>query len=156
RHADPASPDLIFIAWADAARGGSDRGRHLLHHAVKRKYHMRPVADRELLGYLDPRRLERLDFADQRRGIDHQPVADHGLFPGPQDPAGNELQDKGLAIDLHRVAGVVPSLIPHNHLKPVRKKVDDLPFSFVAPLGAKNDYMTHKMTKGFSLYRQAA
>ena len=44
-HTDAAAASLVLIARADAARGGADRRRHLLHHAMEGKDHVRAIAD---------------------------------------------------------------------------------------------------------------
>jgi hypothetical protein len=41
------------------------------------------------------------------------------------------------------VTGIVPALIARNDIKPVRKQIDDLSLSFIAPLGTDN-YDYHK------------
>ena len=106
--------------------------------------HVRAIADLELLRDFDPGGFEILDFGDQRRRVDHQSVADDRLLPGAQDSAGNQLQNEGFVADSDRMAGVMAALIAHHHLEPVRKKIDDLPFSFVSPLGSQYDHITHK------------
>jgi hypothetical protein len=37
------------------------------------------------------------------------------------------------------VSGVMAARVPRYHRKPVRENVDDLPFTFIAPLGAHYD-----------------
>src|SRR5262249_4323086 len=61
-----------------------------------------------------------------------------------QDPGGDEMQDRLLAADHQRVAGVVPALEAHHTLGVVGEPVDDLALALVAPLGADDDYvLTH-------------
>jgi hypothetical protein len=51
-------------------------------------------------------------------GIDHQAVADNGLFSGPQDSARNQLQNEFPVADEHRVAGIMPALIARDDVEP--------------------------------------
>ncbi len=42
-----------------------------------------------------------------------------------------------------RMAGIGPTLIPHDHIGILREDIDYLPFAFVAPLGADDDEIRH-------------
>ena len=42
--------------------------------------------------------------------------------------------------NLDGVAGIVSALIANNNVEALRQKIDYLPFAFVSPLGADNDY----------------
>ena len=140
--ADAAPRDLVLVARPDAARRGPDGNpprppfRHLLHQPVHRKQHVRAVADEQVPAHRDAGRFQRLDLREQRRRIDHQPVADHGLLPRPQDAARNQLQNELLLADEHRVAGVVPALIAGDDIEALGEEIDDLPLALVSPLGA--------------------
>ena len=98
---------------------------------------------KRLRGHRHARRFQRLDLAEQRGRVDHQPVADHGLLPGTQNAARNQLQDEFLLADENRVARIVSALIARHDIEPFREEIDDLAFTLVAPLGAEDDYVSH-------------
>ena len=117
--------------------------RHFLHHAVRRKQHVRAIADEEVPAHRHSRRFESLDLGQQRAGIDHQSVADHRLLARPQDAARDQLEDVFLLADEDGVAGIVPALIARDDIELLGEEIDDLPFTLVAPLGAQDDYVSH-------------
>ena len=107
------------------------------------KQHLRAIADPEVAAHLDAGRFQHLDFAEQRAGIDDQPVADDRLFSRPQNAAGNELEDELLIADAHRMAGVMAALVARHDIEVRGEQIDDLPLAFVAPLGAQDDNISH-------------
>ena len=98
---------------------------------------------KRLAAHRDAGRFQRLDLAQQRRRVDHQAVADHGLLPGTQNAARDQLEDELLLADENRVAGIVAALIARHDIEPFREEIDDLAFALVAPLGAEDDYVSH-------------
>src|SRR5262245_766683 len=55
------------------------------------------------------------------------------------------MQHERLIADLHGMAGVVSALVARNDLEALGKQIDDLAFSFIAPLGADDcNYFRHK------------
>ena len=66
--------------------------------------------------------------------IHHDPIADHAIGSGMQDPAGNQMQNKFFRSDLHRMAGIVPALIADDHFGVSGQDVDDFAFAFIPPL----------------------
>ena len=97
---------------------------------------------KRLLRHLNSRRFQGFDLGEQRRRVDHQAVADHGLLPGPQNAARNQLEDELLLADEDRVARVVSALIARDDIEPFGEEIDDLSFALVAPLGAEDDYVS--------------
>ena len=71
--------------------------------------------------------------------VEDDSVADDGLAVGPQDAAGDELEDEFLAADDDGVSGVVAASVAGDDGKALGEHVDDLAFAFIAPLGAEND-----------------
>jgi len=118
---------------------------------VQRKNDVRPVTDCQMSFHLDAGRLQGVDFFEQRSRIDDDSVADHGQFAGPQDAAGNQLQDKLTAADVDGVAGVVAALVSRHYVESLREQVNDLTFAFIAPLGAKHNEIAHDRGKGTKL-----
>ncbi len=106
--------------------------------------------ERDVLG--DAQRLRRdhdallaetLDLVDQRLGIEHDAVADHRQFAGTQHAGRQQRELVGLAVDDERVAGIVAALEADDDVGLLRQPVDDLAFSFVAPLGADDNNIGH-------------
>src|SRR5208337_1116588 len=75
-------------------------------------------------------------FLHEGEGIQHHAVADYAAASLAQHPAGNELKDEFLALNRDGVAGIVATRIPRNHVEAFRENVNDLAFTFVAPLRA--------------------
>ena len=57
---------------------------------------------------------------------------------GTEHPAGNQLQDELLATDDDSVPGVMPARVARYDGKLLRKHIDNLALTFVAPLCAEN------------------
>ena len=68
------------------------------------------------------------------------PASDDRFLSRPQDAARDQLQDEAVAIENNGVAGVVPAGIARRVIKRRGQVVDDLAFSFVAPLRAHHGY----------------
>src|SRR4026208_2235324 len=66
------------------------------------------------------------------------------------DAGRQQVQHKRLVTDLHRVPGVVSALIAHDDVEPLGEQIDDLAFTFVAPLGA--DHCNHFRHEICALY----
>ena len=85
-----------------------------------------------------PAAIELVHFAQERLRIDHDAVADDADHARMENSGRDQAQHELLAVDVHRVAGVVPALIARDDGKTRRDKVDDLAFAFVAPLRTEN------------------
>src|SRR6185369_4087593 len=60
------------------------------------------------------------------------------------DSGGQQVQHKRLIADLDRVAGVVTALITSDDVETLSEQIDNLAFTFVAPLGANDcNYFRH-------------
>src|SRR5581483_2397892 len=51
-----------------------------------------------------------------------------------------EMENKGLVANLNRMPVIVAALIAHDDIEPLGEQIDDLAFSFIAPLGADDCY----------------
>ena len=140
----PAAAHLVFVGRADSARGGANLHssgsvlRRQLDHAMVGQNHLRAVGDKEISVDPHARLAQRAHFLQKGHGIEHHAVADHAAARRPQHSAGHQLQDKLLAVDDDRVAGIVAAGVAGDNGEALRQNVDDLSFAFVAPLGADN------------------
>src|SRR2546428_4712902 len=86
--------------------------------------------------HVDARAVEVIELGDHGRRIDHHARANDGVFAGTKDSAGDQLQDKAIAIVDDGVARVVAAGAARNVVKGSRHVVDDFAFAFIAPLRA--------------------
>ncbi len=76
--------------------------------------------------------------------INHHPVAEHASLSGVYDPGRDQMEYEGLVADLYGVARIVPALIACDDVEALGQQIDDLAFSFIAPLRTDdNDYISH-------------
>src|SRR5262249_22065135 len=145
--ADPQSAPghLIFVGRAYAAGRcsdapvaelGFDGG---LEHAVIGKNQMTSIryekapVDRDI-----HRGLNCLRFFNQCERIEHDAATNDTLHIRLKDSGRYQVKDMAAVVDAHRVSGVVAALVSCYAIKGFRKDVDNLAFSFVAPLDANN------------------
>ena len=96
---------------------------------------MGAIADAEMAPHIDTNRFERGHFFGERGQINHHAIPNDGLNAWAQDSAGDQLEDEFLFPDVNRVSGIVPALIAGDDVNALGQKIDNLPFSFVTPLG---------------------
>ena len=141
--ADTAPGDLVLIGGADAARGRADlpltaaRLAEEVELSMVREDQMRLVADDQPVAHVDPGGRQLVDLGEQRLGVDDHAVADHARDAVVQDARRQQPQDELASVGVDRVPRVVSALIARDDREAWREQVDDLPFAFVAPLGAK-------------------
>ncbi len=90
---------------------------------------------------LDPHAVgaQRIHFLHECERIEHHAVADHAAASFAQHPARNELKDELLALDRYCVSGIVAARIARYDVEAFRENVNNLAFTFVAPLRADDD-----------------
>ena len=143
-HAQAAAAHLVFVGWADAARGGADLDasrsifRREFDHAVVGKDYVSAVRNEEMTVDFHPGLAQSTSLFQERERIEHDAIADDAAATGAQHAAGHELQNKFLAVDDDGVAGVVSAGVTGYNREVFRENVDDLAFAFIAPLGANN------------------
>ena len=108
---------------------------------------MSAVADEEIFLHGDAQRAQAVDLLDERDGVDDDAVADHADLVRAQDAGGDQMQDVLLAAEHDGVAGVVAALAAHDEVRMAGEHVDDLAFSFVAPLRAYKNGVRHTKKK---------
>ena len=142
--ADPDPPGLVGVRRADALQRGADLvvAANGLRDGVVRlvpREHEMGMARHPQLRTGHAARFERGDLGEQRRQVDDDAVGDHRDHVLVQDPARDQLQRVALAVDDHRVAGVVAALVAHHIGVFLGQEVDDLGFALIAPLGSDDD-----------------
>ena len=115
--ANAAAGDLVLVRGSNAARRGADLPlaapcfRQQIEIAVVWQDQMRLVAEHNPVIDIDACADELVDFGKERLRVDDDPVADDAGDAGMQDAGGNEAQDETRPAHVHRVAGVMPTLI---------------------------------------------
>ena len=97
---------------------------------------MRATAHQKIFANFYSELAQVLDLGHERDRIDHHAVADDADFPAAQNSRRNEMENVGRAAVNDGVARVVTALAADDHIGLAREHVDDLAFSFVAPLRA--------------------
>ncbi len=90
----------------------------------------------QLAGDIDPQFPQPTCFLQKRHRIEHYAVPDHTPAVRTQNPAWHQLQNEFLAVNDDRVSGIVAAGVSGHHREALRQHIDDLPFAFIAPLGA--------------------
>jgi len=85
----------------------------------------------------------RLHLFDQPENVDHEAVADDVDHVRPEDAGGNQVEHIMLAADFDGMARVVAALKADDHIHIARQNVDQLAFSFIAPLGSDQNVNRH-------------
>ena len=79
------------------------------------------------------------DFLKEGNGIEHHTITDHAAAAGPQNAARHQLKYEFFSVDDDRVAGIVSAGIAGHDREIFGENVDDLAFTFVAPLRTYDD-----------------
>ncbi len=132
---------FVGIGGPDAAARRADRcplgtllaGGILLH--VIRHHQMRFVTDAEI-GWCDGDSAcgQIIDFAEQRRRVEHDAVADDVHLARPKHADGKQMGGIFLAADADGVSGVGAAAVADDHIGPLGQQIDDLSLSLVTPL----------------------
>ena len=150
-HTHGAAANLVFIGRPDAAAGGADLGARIRSGVLAEtiQFAVQRQDERGVLGNLqhirrdfDTLRLELGRFGDEGMRIENHPVADDRQLAA-HDAGRQQRQLVDLAIDHQRMTGVVTALEAYHHVGALRQPVDDLAFSFVAPLRADDHHIGH-------------
>ncbi len=150
-HAQTGARGLVAVGRTDAALGRADFRVALaqlalfIERAVIRQDEVRAVADQQIPADLDSDLAQAVDLADERDRIDDDAVADHADFAAPQNAGGNEVQDVFFAAVNDGVPGVVAALGADDDVGVLGQDVDDLAFAFIAPLGADENRVCHRV-----------
>ena len=96
---------------------------------------MGPVRDVQLVLGADAALAQGIELGEEGLRIERHPVADEA-DRALDDPRGDLVQHEFAGRRVHGVAGVRPTLVAHDEIRPFGENVNDLPLAFVAPLGA--------------------
>src|SRR5208337_3628282 len=145
-----SSAYLVFVAWANPPAGGANRAPALAFFAgqVERTVighdDMGVKADQQIVGrYAQARFLEAVHFLYQHAGIEHHSVSNHALLVLMKNSGGEQVEDMLLPVYYQRVPRIVSALEPDNEIRLLRKQIDNLAFSLIAPLSAHYNYVRH-------------
>lgn len=146
--ADGAGAVCLFgVGGSDAALGGADGasgvvlGEELFAERILRLV----VGEDEVCairedesGGVDVLLIERVEFLDERKGIDDESVGDDGEDTGMEDAGGKEVECEAFSCELDGVPGIGAAVVSDDGVVVGREKVDDLALALVAPLEADN------------------
>jgi len=84
------------------------------------------------------RGAQRIHFLQEGEGIEHNPIPDYAAAALTQHSAWDELKNELLALDRDRVSRIMAARIARYDVEALGENVNDLAFTFVAPLRADN------------------
>ena len=84
----------------------------------------------------DPLIRQAFHFLHQTDRVHNHAVADHARRAFTQDPGGYQVEDQFPVFRFHGMSCIVPALKTDHHLGVTRQNVNDLAFTFIAPLDA--------------------
>jgi hypothetical protein len=97
------------------------------------------------VGYKEPARqgnrhrfLDRVGFFNQSEWIQNHAAADNTLHIGMKNSRRNQMKHVAAIANVNGVTGIMAALVPRDAVVLRRKDIDDLSFSFVAPLNAND------------------
>jgi hypothetical protein len=151
-HAQPEAAGLVLVGGADATAGRADRTQPLLGQRlgqlVIRQDDVRLGAHEQALLESMAQGHEPVHLLEERGRVDHDAVADQAALVRAQDPGRHQVEDDGVAVDDHAVAGVRAALVARDQVVLGGEHVDDLALALVAPLGAEHHRARHVRRPG--------
>jgi hypothetical protein len=114
-----------------------------------------PVAD-EQVAAVEASCQQAVELLDQRRRVDHHPVAEQVPRAGMEDARWNQVElEMAVPVD-HRVAGVVAAAVADDEVRVIGEVVDDPALSLVTPLGSDDGDDGHGVATTTSCVRDTA
>jgi hypothetical protein len=162
RNPQAAAAHFIFVSGADSPGSGADLYpagrifRRQFNHAMVGQDHMSPVADEQAAIDLDAGLAQGGNFLQQRHWIENDTVPNYAATAGPQNSAGNKLQNEFFAVDNDGVSGVMAAGIAGYDGEVFRKNIDNFAFALVAPLRTYDDRGLTLLQKQTPWYEMAA
>jgi hypothetical protein len=111
---------------------------------------MRPVRDEYASFRVEAPVLQHLEFFEKIFRIDHHPRAKYHHLVRVKDARGNQVQSVFFITSNNGMSGVGPAGKTDYYLGVFGKVINNLAFSFIAPLGANYNYF-HKLSTGILL-----
>ena len=149
-NAHHASSNLVLICWANTAPGCTNLGHRVLRFTRTVQFAMqgqdKRCVFRDHQGFranFDTLFAHCGDLFHQVPGVQHDTVSDDGKLAPAHDARWQRMKLVNLSVDNQRVACIVTALKPHNHIRPLAQPIDDLTFTFVAPLRAYDHHICH-------------
>ena len=143
-----AAKCLIVIRRTNTATSRADRTglpfTCRIHHLVVRHDQVRLVRDMQTSVDGDTHAFEHGDLVHQCNGVDNYTVTDHTVRSRMQDTRWDQVKHILRAVEHDRVSSICTALIPRNNVGLLREHIDDLAFTFIAPLGANDDANAHE------------
>ena len=87
--------------------------------------------------------LQLFDLCHKGIRIEHNTIADNGELARADDTRGQERELINLVANDERVASIMPALEAHDRIGLFTQPIDQLAFTFVAPLGADDHHIRH-------------
>ena len=142
--------DLVAVARTDAAQRGADRFvaalpvQQAVLLEVPGEDHVCPIADDQVVGHLHAEFCERVDFFEQRGGVQHHAGGDDAPHFGAENAAGYQREFIGPAVADDGVSGIGPTLVADHDFVSLGQQVDDFPLRLVAPLQTNHASNRHR------------
>src|SRR5262245_54411505 len=113
------------------------------------------VADKKAPTHSDAFIFQHLHFTQEGFGIQYHARADDTDLAAVQASRRDQMQDELLSLNNDSVSCIVPALVTGNDIELFSQQIDNLPFTFIAPLGANHHDVCHDVSLAFSLEHTA-
>lgn len=115
------------------------------------KNQMAPVGDEEASFERDAGFLQGIAFSEKGFRIEDDTATDDTNRTLMEDPGRHHVKDETTPVEGDRMSCVVSTLITRDTIKPIGEDIDDLSFSFVAPLKTDDrNIFLHEGLLGFT------
>src|SRR5437016_2359778 len=104
---------------------------------------MRPPAHRKIAADPYPLALKMIEFFDEGRRVDDDPISNQAQCAAVEDAGWNEVEHECPAIVDDGMSGIRSALIAHDDIRFTGQDVDNLAFAFIPPLGADDHGLMH-------------
>ena len=150
-HAQTGARGLVAVGRTDAALGRADFALALaqlalfVERAVIRQDEVRAVADEQVSADRDPDFAQAVDFPTSATGSMTTPLPITQILPRRRMPEGMRCRTYFLPPMNDGVAGVIAALAADDDVGVAGQDIDDLAFSFIAPLRADQNRICHAL-----------
>ncbi len=134
---------LVSIAGTNPSLGGSNHAAFFLvifteavEKLVVRQNQMSLFRNKKTPLHINAFFLQDIHFFKKRLRINDNTVANHTDLVFVENARRNQMQDMRLIVKLHGMSGIVTALVADDNIALARQNIDNLSFSFIAPLGA--------------------